>query len=135
MKTILKEKNLIESELAELKSKFPNWNFSFDFLGSIPNAVSVIKDLVKEAKTKFPDIKFSICRENYSCLLILKVKFNKEIAYYGGDNIGYIIYERELYNEVYNFFNENEYLDLINVRVINYVENKKEMLIEFKQLR
>jgi radical SAM superfamily enzyme YgiQ (UPF0313 family) len=39
----------------------------------------------------------------------------------------------ELYNEVYNFFNENEYLDLINVRVINYVENKKEMLIEFKQ--
>lgn len=133
MKTILKEKNLIESELAVLKSKFPTWNFSFDFLGSIPDAVSVIKDLVKEAKTKFPDIKFSICRENYSCLLILKVKFNKEIAYYGGDNTGYIVCEHKLYNEVYNFFSENEYLDLINVKAIDFLENKKEMLIEFKQ--
>ncbi len=133
MKTILKEKNLIEKELAVLKSKFPTWNFSFDFLGSIPDAVSVIKDLVKEAKTKFPDIKFSICRENYSCLLILKVKFNKEIAYYHSNNTGYIVCERKLYNEVYNFFSENEYLDLINVKAIDFLENKKEMLIEFKQ--
>lgn len=133
MKTIINEKNLIEKELTVLKSKFPNWNFSIDFSGSISDPVSVIKDLIKEAKIKFPNIKFSICRENYERLLILKVKFNQEIAYYHNDTIGYVIYDHKLYKEVYNFFNENEYLNLINIKVFDYLENKKEMLLEFNQ--
>lgn len=133
MKTIINEKNLIEKELTVLKSKFPNWNFSIDFSGSISDPVSVIKDLIKEAKIKFPNIKFSICRESYNRLLILKVKFNQEIAYYHNDTIGYVIYDHKLYKEVYNFFNENEYLNLINIKVFDYLENKKEMLLEFNQ--
>ncbi len=133
MKTIINEKNLIEKELTVLKSKFPNWNFSIDFSGSISDPVSVIKDLITEAKIKFPNIKFSICRESYERLLILKVKFNQEIAYYHNDTIGYVIYDHKLYKEIYNFFNENEYLNLINIKVFDYLENKKEMLLEFNQ--
>ena len=48
------------------------------------------------------------------------------------DNIGYIIYERELYNEVYNFFNENEYLDeYVGKHIVDFISNHNQPVIGF----
>ncbi len=93
--------------------------------------IKLIKDVVKESKIKFNDYKISICRDSYSKLLIIKVKFDEEISYYGGDNLGYVIFNGTKYNEAVNFFKTNPILNDLDIRVVDIIENSKTMLVEF----
>jgi hypothetical protein len=93
-----------------------------------------LKALVKTVSTNFPNYKFSICRNSYSCDLIVKIKpvdKTETFAYYGGDSIGYVV-DNENYYSIGNKF-QSEFRPN-NVRVMGFIENSKTMLLEFKQL-
>jgi hypothetical protein len=93
-----------------------------------------MKQLVKTLSTNFPNYKFSICRNACFCDLIVKIKpVNKAetFAYYGGDDCGYIV-DNSSYYSIANKF-QSEFAKQ-NIRVMEFIENPKTMLLEFKQL-
>ena len=68
-----------------------------------------MKQLVKTISTNFPNYKFSICRNASFCDLIVKIKpVNKTetFAYYGGDDVGYIVDNNNYYSITNKFQSE-----------------------------
>ena len=93
-----------------------------------------MKKLVKTLSAKFPTYKFTICRHACFCDLMVKIKpVNKEetFAYYGGDDCGYIVDNRSYYSIADKF--QTEFAKQ-NIRVNEFIENSKTMLLEFTQL-
>lgn len=93
-----------------------------------------IKTLVKTISTNFSNYKFSICRNACFCDLIVKIKpVNKTetFAYYGGDDVGYIVDNNNYYSIANKF--QSEFRPK-NIRVMEFIENSKTMMLEFKQL-
>jgi hypothetical protein len=93
-----------------------------------------LKALVKTVSTNFPNYKFSICRNSYSCDLIVKIKpvdKTETFAYYGNESVGYVV-DNENYYSIANKF-QFEFRPK-NIRVLEFIENSKTMLLEFKQL-
>ena len=132
--TIKKQEIELNNELAKLAAKFPSWNLSYKFNDSASDLVTTIKSVVNEMKLNFPEYKFSICRNSYSCLLILKIKpvdKDEEFAYYGGNSCGYIVCNN-MYKVIADEFRNNDDIKLFGVRVLEYIENARTMLIEFK---
>ena len=94
----------------------------------------IIKSVVKDVKVKYPNYKFTIKKESYSCLLILDIKpvdKTETFAYYGGDSCGYVVNNR-MYKTLYNEFKNNSDLQSLEVRVMDFVVNSKTMELEFK---
>jgi hypothetical protein len=132
---IKKQETSLQQELSNLKSKFPDWNFYYELDTTASDSVSVVKEVIKQVKAKFPNYKFSICRDSYSCLVILRIKpvdKTEEFAYYGGDSCGYIVCNN-MYRTITNEFKNNSDLKLFDIRVFEYIENSKTMELEFKQ--
>ena len=95
---------------------------------------SVIKNVIKEMKLKYPNYKFIVKRNSYKSLLILDIKptdKTEEFAYYSGDDCGYIVCNK-MYRQIYNDFKSHS--DIINnsIRVFDYIINSKTMELEFK---
>ena len=133
---IKKQETLLQKELSNLKSKFPDWNFYYELDTTPSDTVSVVKEVIKQIKAKFSNYKFSICRDSCSCLVILKIKpvdKTEDFAYYGGDSCGYIVCN-DNYRIITNEFKNNSDLKLFDIRVFEYIENSKTMELEFKQL-
>lgn len=134
-KTVKKEETLIQQELANLKAKFPNWDFGYELNETITDLVSVIKEAIKEVKIKFPNYKFSVCKNSYGYLLLLNIKpidKDETFAYYGGMNSGYIVDNGDYYH-ITNEFVHNSNIDLYKISVHNFIENSKTMQIAFKK--
>ena len=132
---IKKQETSLQKELLNLKSKFPDWNFYYELETTPSDTVSVVKEVIKQVKSKFPNYKFSICRDSCSCLVILKIKpvdKTEEFAYYGGDSCGYIVCN-DNYRIITNEFKNNSDLKLFDIRVFEYIDNSKTMELEFKQ--
>jgi hypothetical protein len=132
---IKNQETLLQQELSNLKSKFPDWNFYYELETTPSDSVSVVKEVIKQVKSKFPNYKFSICRDSCSCLVILKIKpvdKTEEFAYYSGDKYGYIV-NNDKYRIITNEFKNNSDLKLFDIRVFEYIENSKTMELEFKQ--
>lgn len=94
---------------------------------------SVIKTVIKEMKVKYPNYKFVVKRNSYTCLLILDIKpvdKTEEFAYYGGDGCGYIVCN-EMYRQISNDFKSHP--DIVNnsIGVFNFIVNSKTMELEF----
>ncbi len=134
--TAIKKQELeLNNELAKLAAKFPSWNLFYEFNDSVTDLTEVIKSAIKEMKLKFPEYKFSICRNSYSYLLILNIKpvdKEEEFAYYGGDSCGYIVCN-DMYKTITNEFKNHDDIKLFGVRVFNYIENAKTMQLGFKE--
>lgn len=95
---------------------------------------SIIKNVIKEMKRKYPNYKFRIQRNSYNCLLILDIKpidKTEEFAYYSGDDCGYIVCN-EVYRQIYNDF--RTHFDIVNnsIRVFDFIVDSKTMELEFK---
>ena len=132
---IKRQETSLQQELSNLKSKFPDWNFYYELDTTVSDSVSVVKEVIKQVKAKFPNYKFSICRDSCSCLVILKIKpvdKTEEFAYYGGDCCGYIV-SNDNYRLITNEFKNNSDLNLFDIRVFDYIENSRTMELEFKQ--
>jgi acyl-CoA synthetase (AMP-forming)/AMP-acid ligase II len=132
---IKRQETLLQQEFLNLKSKFPDWNFYYELDTVVSDAASVVKEVIKQVKAKFPNYKFSICRDSCSCLVILRIKpidKTEEFAYYGGDCCGYIV-SNDNYRLITNEFKNNSDLNLLDIRVFEYIENSKTMELEFKQ--
>jgi hypothetical protein len=135
LKNVKREETLIEQELTQLAAKFPNWNFGYELNTTITNAVEVVKKVIKEIKLKYPKYKFSICKNSYNSLLILNIKStdkDEEFAYYGGNNVGYVVCNT-MYRTIINEFTNHSDIKLLDIRVFEYIENSKTMQLEFKQ--
>ena len=131
---IKKQETLLNQELLKLKSKFPDWNFYYELNATASDAVSLVKDVIKQVKSKFSNYKFSICRDSCGSLVILKIKpvdKTEDFAYYSGDNCGYIVCN-DMYRKIINEFKNNSDLKLFDIRVFEYIENSKTMELEFK---
>lgn len=95
---------------------------------------SVIKNVIKEMKVKYPNYKFIVKRNSYNSLLILDIKpidKTEEFAYYGGDDYGYIVCNK-VYRQIYNDFRTHS--DIVNnfIRVLDFIADSKIMELEFK---
>jgi hypothetical protein len=133
--TIKKQELELNNELAKLAAKFPSWNLFYEFNDSVTDLTEVVKSVIKEMKLKFPEYKFSICRNSYSYLLILNIKpvdKEEEFAYYGGDSCGYIVCN-DMYKTIINEFKNHDDIKLFGVRVFDYIENAKTMQLGFKE--
>ncbi len=132
---IKRQETLLQQELLNLKSKFPDWNFYYELETTPSDSVSVVKEVIKQVKSKFPNYKFSICRDSCNSLVILKIKpidKTEEFAYCGGDSCGYIV-DNDNYIIITNEFKNNSDLKLLDIRVFDYIENSRTMELEFKQ--
>jgi hypothetical protein len=132
---IKKQETLIQQELALLQQKFPNWNFGYELDEAVTDLVDVIKSVIKEIKIKFPNYKFSICKESYNSLLILRLRpvdKDEEFAYYGGNDCGYVVCNN-MYRTITNEFKNHSDLKLFDIRVFEYIINSKTMELEFKK--
>lgn len=132
---IKKEEILIMQELEKLQKKFPNWRFGYELDEAATDLVSVVKAVIKEMKTTYPNYKFSICRNSYSSILILNIKpldKDEEFAYYGGNDCGYIVCN-DMYRTIANSFKNHSDIKLFDIRVFEFIENAKTMQIEFKK--
>lgn len=132
---IKKQETSLQKELLNLKSKFPDWNFYYELETTPSDTVSVVKEVIKQVKSKFSNYKFSICRDSCSSLVILKIKpidKTEEFAYYGGDSCGYIVCN-DNYRIITNEFKNNSDLKLFDIRVFEYIDNSRTMELEFKQ--
>ena len=133
--TIKTDEMNLRNELSKLAAKFPNWNLSYEFNASISNPVDVIKNVINEIKIKFPNYKFSICKDSYNSLLILNIKpvdKDETFAYYGGSSCGYIV-DNDMYRTIHNEFKNHSDLTLFDIRVFDFIENSKTMQLEFKK--
>ena len=92
---------------------------------------SVIKNVIKEMKIKYPNYKFSVCRNSYSCLLILNIQSTEDFAYYDSDDYGYVVCN-QMYRTLHNEFKNHP--DIINngIRVMDFIQRPKVMQLEFK---
>jgi hypothetical protein len=93
-----------------------------------------LRTQLKTVASTFPNYKFSFCRKTYGRDAIIKIKpVNKAetFAYYGGDDCGYIV-DNSSYYSIANKF-QSEFAKQ-NIRVNEFIENSKTMLLEFKQL-
>ena len=134
-KDVKREEALIEQELAKLAAKFPNWSFGYELNETVTNAVDVVKDVIKEIKLKYPNYKFSICKNSYNSLLLLNitpVDKTEEFAYFGGNSVGYIV-SNDMYRTITNEFKNHSDIRLLDIRVFEYIENSRTMQLEFKQ--
>jgi hypothetical protein len=132
---IKKQETLIQQELALLQQKFPNWIFGYELDEAATDLVDVIKSVIKEIKIKFPNYKFSICKESYNSLLILKIRpvdKDEEFAYYGGNDCGYIVFN-DMYRTITNEFKNHSDITLFDIRVFEYIDNSRTMELEFKK--
>lgn len=132
---IKKQETLLQQELLKLKSKFPSWELYYELTEKVTDSVSVVKEVIKQIKSKFPNYKFSICRDSCNSLVILKIKpvdKTEDFAYYGGDSCGYIVCNN-MYRTIVDEFKNNSDLKLFDIRVFEYIENSKTMELEFKQ--
>jgi hypothetical protein len=133
--TIKNQETELNQELLKLKSKFPDWNFYYELETTPSDSVSIVKEVIKQIKSKFSNYKFSICRDSCSSLVILRIKpidKTEDFAYYGGDSCGYIV-SNNMYRTITNEFKNNSDLKLFDIRVFEYIENSKTMELEFKQ--
>lgn len=95
---------------------------------------SVIKNVIKEMKVKYPNYKFIVKRNSYNSLLILDIKpvdKTEEFAYYGGDDCGYIVCNK-VYRQIHNDFRSHHDIVDNSIRVFDYIVNSKAMELEFK---
>lgn len=125
----------LNNELAKLAAKFPSWKLFYEFDDSVVDLVEVVKSAIKEIKAKFPNYKFSICRNSYSCLLILNIKpvdKDEDFAYYGGSNCGYIVCN-DMYRTIINEFKNHADIGLFDIRVFDFIKNSKTLQLEFKK--
>ena len=125
----------LNQELALIQKKFPNWNLFYEFNDSISDPVETVKAVVKEMKLKYPDYKFSICKNSYGYLLLLNIKpvdKSEDFAYYGGDSCGYVVCN-DMYKTLSNEFKQHQDITLFGIRVENYIENSKTMQLAFKK--
>lgn len=134
--TMIKKQEIeLNNELAKLAAKFPSWNLFYELNDSVTDLTEVVKSAVKEIKAKFPNYKFSICRNSYNSLLILNIKpvdKDEDFAYYGGSNCGYIVCN-DMYRTIINEFKNHTDISLFDIRVFDYIENAKTMQLEFKK--
>jgi hypothetical protein len=131
---IKNEEMLLRRELSNLQKKFPNWKLFYELNTSVTDLVEVIKSVIKEVKVKFPNYKFSICRNSYDCLLILKIKpvdKDEDFAYYGGSDYGYVVCN-DMYRTITNEFKDHSIINLFDIRVFEYVDNATTMELAFK---
>ena len=132
---IRKQETALALELNKLQAQFPNFTLSYELDTAVTDTVSVVKEAINQVKSKFPNYKFSICRNSYDSLLIVNIKSvdkNQEFAYYGGDSCGYIVCNND-YSLITNEFKNNQELNFYKVRTFDYIENAKTMQLEFKQ--
>ena len=132
---IKRQETSLQQELSNLKSKFPDWNFYYELDTVVSDAASVVKEVIKQVKAKFPNYKFSICRDSCGSLVILRIKpvdKTEDFAYYGGDCCGYIVCNN-MHRTIVNEFKNNSDLNLLDIRVFDYIENSRTMELEFKQ--
>ena len=132
---IKKQEIELNNELAKLAAKFPSWNLFYELNDSVKDLTEVVKSAIKEIKAKYPEYKFSICRNSYSSLLILNIKpvdKEEEFAYYGGDSCGYIVCNN-MYKTIIDEFKNHADIKLFGIRVFDYIENAKTMQLEFKE--
>ena len=125
----------LNQELALIQKKFPNWNLFYEFNDSISDPAETVKAVVKEMKLKYPNYKFSICKNSYGCLLLLNIKpvdKSEDFAYYGGDSCGYIVCN-DMYKTLCNEFKQHQDITLFGIRVEDYIENSKTMQLAFKK--
>jgi hypothetical protein len=123
----------LNQELALIQKKFPNWNLFYEFNDSISDPAETVKAVVKEMKLKYPDYKFSICKNSYGCLLLLNIKSvdkSEDFAYYGGNSCGYIVCN-DMYKTLSNEFKNHADITLFGIRVETYIENSKTMQLAF----
>lgn len=132
---IKKQEIELNNELAKLAAKFPSWNLFYEFNDSVTDLTTTIKSVIKEMKLKFPNYKFSVCRNSYNSLLLLNitpVDKDEEFAYYGGDNCGYIVCN-DMYKTIADEFENHDDISLFGIRVFEYIENARTMQLEFKE--
>jgi hypothetical protein len=132
---VKKQEIELNSELAKLAAKFPSWNLFYEFNDSVADLTEVVKSAIKEIKAKFPNYKFSICRNSYSSLLILNIKpvdKDEDFAYYAGSNCGYIACN-DMYRTITKEFKNHTDICLFDIRVFDFIENAKTMQLEFKK--
>lgn len=132
---IKKEEVLIQQELESLQKKFPNWRFGYELDEAKTNLVDVVKNVIKEMKVKFPGYAFSISRNAYDSLLVLSIKSvdkDEAFAYFGGNDCGYIV-DNSNYRLIYNAFKNHSDITLFDIRVFDFIENSKTMVLEFKK--
>lgn len=95
---------------------------------------SVIKNVIKEMKVKYPNYKFIVKRNSYNSLLILDIKpvdKTEEFAYYGGDDCGYIVCNK-VYRQIHNDFRSHPDIVANSIRVFDFIADSKTMELEFK---
>jgi hypothetical protein len=132
---IKKQEIELNNELAKLAAKFPSWNLFYEFNDSVTDLTTTIKSVIKEMKLKFPNYKFSVCRNSYNSLLLLNitpVDKDEEFAYYGGNNCGYIVCN-DMYKTITDEFKNHDDISLFGIRVFEYIENARTMQLEFKE--
>ena len=132
---IRKQETALALALNKLQAQFPNFTLSYELDTAVTDTVSVVKEAINQVKSKFPNYKFSICRNSYDSLLIVNIKSvdkNQEFAYYGGDSCGYIVCNND-YSLITTEFKNNQELNFYKVRTFDYIENAKTMQLEFKQ--
>ena len=133
--TIKKQEIELNNELAKLAAKFPSWKLFYEFDDTVTDLVEVVKSAIKEIKAKYPEYKFSICRNSYDNLLIMNIRSvdkEDEFAYYGGDSCGYIVCD-SMYRTFINEFKNHDDIKLFGIRVFDYIENAKTMQLVFKE--
>jgi hypothetical protein len=83
-----------------------------------------IKNLITELKQTYPNFKISLARNSYSADSIINIKTNEEIAYYGGDDLGYIPLNKTYHNLV------NTIKSKLDCRIIDFIEGIKKCSFE-----
>ena len=132
-KTAKREEVLIQQELANLKAKFPCWDFGYELNHTLTAVVNVIKEVIKKVKVQFPKYKFSISKNPSGCMVVLNITPIDKLetfAYYGGDSSGFIVDNRDYYN-ITNTFVNNSDISWCKIGVNNFITNARTMTLEF----
>jgi hypothetical protein len=78
-----------------------------------------IKNIIAELKQTYPNFKISLARNCYDADAIINIKTDEEIAYYGGDSLGYIQLNKT-YRNLVNTINSK-----LDCKVIGFIEGIK----------
>ena len=87
-----------------------------------------IKTIINELNTKFSDFKFSQIHETYKAVAVIKIQAKpgaEDIAYYGGDDYGYIVTNPE-FKQIYSYIESL----IPNYRVLDFVDGIRKGFFE-----
>lgn len=120
-----KTESMIQQELNKLTQMYPNYEFTATLKPVNPK--KEVRKVVAELKSMYPEFKFSLANNTYSCLDIINVSSKEDISYYGGDSCGFIGLKN--YNDLYETIKNK--LGRI-VRVNDFIEGTKKCYFEIR---